>query len=87
MSQDGALTIAQSFSVYLFYLNTYSCSEMFDKLCECGAYSESDAARLIREVASALAFIHGIGIVHGDLKVRGSGLCVVGFLWFDESRL
>ena len=33
-----------------------------------GAYSEADAARLMREVASALAFLHGIGCVHGDLK-------------------
>lgn len=41
---------------------------MFDRLCDEGPYSESDAARLIREVASALAFIHGIGIVHSDLK-------------------
>jgi serine/threonine protein kinase len=41
---------------------------MFDHLCEKGAYSEADAARLVREVASALAFLHGIGIVHGDMK-------------------
>lgn len=33
-----------------------------------GAYSEADAARLMREVASALAFMHGTGCVHGDLK-------------------
>eukprot|EP00934_Nitzschia_sp_Nitz4_P004149 Nitzschia sp. Nitz4//scaffold135_size62275//2907//5329//NITZ4_006343-RA/size62275-augustus-gene-0.7-mRNA-1//-1//CDS//3329535542//4139//frame0 len=42
--------------------------EMFDHLVERGAYSELDASRLIREVASALAFLHGIGIVHCDLK-------------------
>ena len=35
--------------------------EMFDQLCSRGAYSEADAARLVREVASALAFMHGIG--------------------------
>lgn len=40
---------------------------MFDRLIEQGAYSEADAARLVREVGSALAFLHGIGIVHGDL--------------------
>jgi serine/threonine protein kinase len=43
---------------------------MFDHLCQNGAYSEADAARLIREVSNALAFLHGIGIVHGDMKVR-----------------
>jgi serine/threonine protein kinase len=30
--------------------------------------SEADAARFVREVASALAFLHGIGVVHADLK-------------------
>jgi hypothetical protein len=38
--------------------------EMFDRLCEEGAYSEADAARLFRQVASALALMHGIGLVH-----------------------
>ena len=38
---------------------------MFDALCANGAYSELDAARLVREVANALHFMHGIGIVHG----------------------
>ena len=33
-----------------------------------GAYSEADAARLVREVASEFAFLHGIGVVHADLK-------------------
>jgi len=42
--------------------------ELFDHLCRQGPYSEADAARLIREVASALAWCHGIGLVHGDLK-------------------
>ena len=41
---------------------------MFDHLCTNGAYSEADAARLLHDVASALAFLHGIGIVHTDLK-------------------
>ena len=37
---------------------------MIDK----GAYSELDASRIVREVASALLFLHGIGLVHADLK-------------------
>ena len=41
---------------------------MFDHLINFGAYSEADAARLIHEVASALAFLHGVGVVHADLK-------------------
>lgn len=41
---------------------------MFDHLCLQGPYSEADAARLIQETASALAYLHGIHIVHGDIK-------------------
>jgi predicted Ser/Thr protein kinase len=52
-----------------FYLvmDLISGGEVFDRLIEAGAYSEADAARLVREVGSALAFLHGIGLVHGDL--------------------
>jgi len=53
---------------YLVVLDLVAGGEMFDYLCTKGAYSEADAARLIREIASALAFVHGIGVVHGDLK-------------------
>jgi serine/threonine protein kinase len=53
---------------YYLVLDLVSGGEMFDHLCSHGAYSEADAARLVREVGSALAFIHGIGCVHGDLK-------------------
>lgn len=42
--------------------------ELFDMLCRYGAYSEADAARTIRQTASALAFLHGVGVVHSDLK-------------------
>ncbi|KAL3942043.1 MAG: hypothetical protein SGBAC_003704 [Bacillariaceae sp.] len=53
-----------------FYLTLdyISGGEMFDHLINSGAYSEADAARLIREVASALSFLHGSSIVHCDLK-------------------
>eukprot|EP00550_Attheya_septentrionalis_P011265 CAMPEP_0198299590 /NCGR_PEP_ID=MMETSP1449-20131203/45341_1 /TAXON_ID=420275 /ORGANISM="Attheya septentrionalis, Strain CCMP2084" /LENGTH=912 /DNA_ID=CAMNT_0044001201 /DNA_START=1 /DNA_END=2739 /DNA_ORIENTATION=- len=49
--------------------------EMFEHLINYGAYSEADAARLIREVASALAFLHGVGVVHADLKPENLLLC------------
>jgi serine/threonine protein kinase len=42
--------------------------EMFDHLSYDGSYSEADAARLIFEIASELAFPHGVGVVHVDLK-------------------
>ena len=53
---------------YYITLDLIEGGEMFDHLVNQGAYSEADASRLIREVASALAFMHGIGMVHGDLK-------------------
>lgn len=42
--------------------------EMFDQLCNDGPYSEADAARHIQEAASALAFMHGMGLIHTDIK-------------------
>lgn len=54
-------------SYYYLVLDLVAGGEMFDHLCNLGPYSEADAARLVREVASALAFCHGVGLVHGDL--------------------
>lgn len=53
---------------YYLILDLVSGGEMFDHLINFGAYSEADAARLMYEIASALAFIHGVGVVHADLK-------------------
>jgi serine/threonine protein kinase/CRP-like cAMP-binding protein len=53
---------------YYLILDLVSGGEMFEHLINFGAYSEADAARLMHEVASALAFLHGVGVVHADLK-------------------
>lgn len=53
---------------YYLVLDRVEGCEMFDALIAQGAYSEADAARLIQEAASALDYLHGIHIVHGDLK-------------------
>ncbi|KAL9187727.1 hypothetical protein ACHAXT_006105 [Thalassiosira profunda] len=53
---------------YFLILDLIEGGEMFDHLVNAGAYSEADAARLVREVASALDFLHGIGVVHNDIK-------------------
>lgn len=42
--------------------------EVFEQICEKGAYSEADAADVVRQVALALAFMHSVGVVHRDLK-------------------
>ena len=53
---------------YILVLDLIRGGEMFDHLIGSGPYSEADAARLVREIASALDFLHGIGLVHTDLK-------------------
>jgi hypothetical protein len=49
---------------YLLVLDLLDGGEMFEHLIKHGAYSEADASRLLRQVASALDFVHGIGVVH-----------------------
>jgi len=53
---------------YLLVFDLIDGGEMFYHLIQHGAYSEADASRLVRQVASALDFCHGIGVVHADLK-------------------
>ncbi len=53
---------------YLLVFDLVDGGEMFYHLIQHGAYSEADASRLVRQVASALDFCHGIGVVHADLK-------------------
>jgi len=60
---------------YYLVTDLVSGGEMFDHLIQYGAYSEADAARLMHEVASALAFLHGVGVVHADLKPENLLLC------------
>ncbi|CAK0876801.1 unnamed protein product [Prorocentrum cordatum] len=42
--------------------------ELFERVAEFGTFSEHDAARVIQQVASALAYCHGHGVVHRDVK-------------------
>ena len=53
---------------FVLILDLIKGGEVFDYLIDNGAYSEMEAARLIREVASAISYLHGLGIVHADLK-------------------
>jgi len=42
--------------------------ELFDRIIDRGNYSERDAADVIRQVCSALDYMHGKRVVHRDLK-------------------
>jgi Protein kinase domain len=65
---NGLRDMYEDHKYYYLILDLVSGGEMFEHLVSQGAYSEADAARLMHEVASALAFLHGVGVVHCDLK-------------------
>ncbi len=50
---------------------------MVDHLIQYGTYSEANAARLVTEVTSALAFLHGVGVTHADLKPENLLSCSI----------
>jgi serine/threonine protein kinase len=72
---SGLRDMYEDVSHFYLILDLVSGGEMFEHLINYGAYSEADAARLMHEVASALAFIHGVGVVHADLKPENLLLC------------
>lgn len=42
--------------------------DLFDAIAKCGKFSESCAARMIRDISQALEYIHSKSIVHRDIK-------------------
>jgi serine/threonine protein kinase len=56
----------------MFYIVMELCQggDLFSRIVEDGSYTEQRAATLLRQLASALVYIHSLGITHRDLKVR-----------------
>ena len=44
--------------------------ELFDQICQHGAYDQETAKSLMRQLSQALAFLHSRGICHRDLKLE-----------------
>jgi len=42
--------------------------ELFDRIVSKGSYSEREASQVVKSIASALNYLHGIGVAHRDLK-------------------
>lgn len=43
-------------------------SELFDRIVDKGYYSEKNAANIVKQILSAVSYLHNIGIAHRDLK-------------------
>ena len=55
-------------AAYYLVMELVPGGELFDALCTHGALTEADAARFTRQLASALQFLHALGLVHADVK-------------------
>lgn len=58
--------------------------ELLEHLILSGPYSERTAAKYVRELAEAVAYMHGANIVHADLKCEN---CMLSSWEDDDARL
>mmetsp|Transcript_116884 Transcript_116884/g.372159 ORF Transcript_116884/g.372159 Transcript_116884/m.372159 type:complete len:443 (+) Transcript_116884:111-1439(+) len=64
-------------SIYLV-IEHITGGELFERISEVGSISEHDAAGVVRQVASALAYCHARGVVHRDIKPENILLDIEG---------
>ena len=56
---------------YLYHLQCrVTGGELFDRIIAKGSYTEQDASSLCRQILEAVDYLHGIDVVHRDLKVQ-----------------
>jgi len=60
-------TYETSETIYLI-LELVTGGELFDQIIERGTYSESETAEVVRQILSAIRYMHERGIAHRDLK-------------------
>jgi calcium-dependent protein kinase len=54
---------------HLYIISEYlSGGELFDRIIECHNFSESQAAKLIEQILSAVSYLHKHNVIHRDLK-------------------
>ena len=51
-----------------FVMDLCTGGELFDRICEKGSFYEEDAAKVIKSVLDATAYLHSQNIVHRDIK-------------------
>ncbi|XP_018418273.1 PREDICTED: calcium/calmodulin-dependent protein kinase type 1G [Nanorana parkeri] len=71
IKHDNIVTLEdvyESSSHFYLVMQLVSGGELFDRILERGLYTEKDASHVIRQVLSAVRYLHDNGVVHRDLK-------------------
>ena len=66
--ENSILVYSHIFIIKFIYLHFVLGGELFDKIVELNSFSEKDAASLVQQIASIIAYLHSKDIVHRDLK-------------------
>ena len=49
--------------------------ELFDRIIECGQFSEKDAVHLVHQIFDGIQYLHTHGMIHRDLKPKNRTRC------------